>query len=213
RNSALLNLPEWYTEGLLSYLSHPYDAQIRNWVRDGVVNGSMERINSLSGPMARAAGHSLWEFIAQTYGVEHIRGILYTTVSERSIDRGLEYNLGIDSEILLANWRLYNAQTFLKDRPAAKEGLGELGSAKKEAVIHHPLFSPDGNSIAYTTHYLGKYTVEVRNLATGDKERVIKKGFRINQNLDYSYPLIAWHPNGKVLAILLEEKGLYPLYL
>jgi hypothetical protein len=37
-------------------------------------------------------------------------------------------------------------------------------------------------------------------------------GFRIAQNNDYSYPLLAWHPNNRILAIITEEKGFIWLY-
>ena len=36
QNSALLALPDWYLNGLISYVSSPWDPEIDNRVRDGV---------------------------------------------------------------------------------------------------------------------------------------------------------------------------------
>lgn len=38
-NSTLINLPAWYIDGLVAYLSKDWDFETENRVKDGVVNG------------------------------------------------------------------------------------------------------------------------------------------------------------------------------
>ncbi len=47
----------------------------------------------------------------------------------------------------------------------------------------------------------------------GKKKRVYRGGYRLAERPDYTYPLLAWHPSGKILAILVERKGEEYLYL
>ena len=41
----------------------------------------------------------------------------------------------------------------------------------------------------------------------------MKSGYKLDDKTDYSYPLLAWHPSGEILAIIIETKGLIYLYL
>ncbi len=47
-------------------------------------------------------------------------------------------------------------------------------------------------------------------MANGKK--VLKREHKLEQISDYSYPVIAWHPSGRILTIVTEEKGGLKLY-
>lgn len=212
RNSALLNLPEWYTEGLLAFYSHSYTARDENFVADGVAHGEYAHLFSLTGEKAKIAGHSLWHYIAQTYGSAIIKNILYSTIQMRSIDQGLEYNLGVDSEKLIENWTAFYQEKFSEHWIDRNLSELELRKSRVDAQFSRPAFSPNGEYLAYVSNKLGKYQVHLLNIAENRQERILKGGHLIAQNADYSYPLLAWHPNGKVLAMVIEEEGLNWLY-
>ena len=42
-NSTLINIPEWYLKGLVSYISNPWDFEIENLVKDGIMSGRFEK--------------------------------------------------------------------------------------------------------------------------------------------------------------------------
>lgn len=207
RNSTLLNLPEWYTQGLLSYIADPHNQDVENVVVDGMIHDTYEHIYAMTGAEARAAGHSLWNYVAQTYGRNIIKEILYATVRERSIDKGLEYNIGINAERLLENWRRSYLNQFEFTYPEEELEEVEVYRSRKEGRLSEPVFSPDGNYLAFVSHYFGKYKVHLLNLLTGEIDVVHRGGHLIAQNVDYSFPLIAWHPNGRILNFLTEEQG------
>ncbi|NVK27094.1 MAG: PD40 domain-containing protein [Flavobacteriia bacterium] len=212
RNSTLLNLPEWFNEGLLAYLAYPYSSEVENYIIDGMAHDKYDHLYALTGYEARAAGHSLWNYIAKTYGENLIKNVIYTTVMERSIDKGLQYNLGVNSEQLLRNWSQYYSQMIpLAFDEESVEDL-ELRRSRRDGRLNRPLFSPDGSKIAYVRNRLGKYRVSILEVEDNDRTTVLRGGHLIAQNADYSYPLMAWHPNGKILAIVTEEKGISWLY-
>ena len=61
KNSSLLNLPEWYIEGLTSYISESWNPEIENQVRDGIQSGRYKKFNRLNPQEANVAGHSMWD--------------------------------------------------------------------------------------------------------------------------------------------------------
>ncbi len=208
RNSTLLNLPEWYTEGLLAYMAYPYDAQTENFIVDGMLYGQYDHLYALTGDQARAAGHSLWHYIGKTYGENLIKNILYTTVLERSIDKGLAYNIGVDSDGLLANWQSYYRERYPPDFNEDELRDLEIRRSRRDERLNRTRFSPDGRYLAYVRNRLGKYRVSIYDTREERRSTVLRGGHLIAQNADYSYPLMAWHPNGKILVVLTEEAGL-----
>ena len=76
-SSTLLNMPAWYYQGLLSYISKGWDIETDERVRDGITSGRFEKFNHLTGDDAIFAGHSIWNFIAETFGRSVIPNINY----------------------------------------------------------------------------------------------------------------------------------------
>ena len=68
KNNTLLNLPEWYQKGLISYVAHDWNSDIDNRVKDGILSGTYKNINRLEGKDAVYAGHALWKHIADNSG-------------------------------------------------------------------------------------------------------------------------------------------------
>lgn len=209
RNSTLLTLPEWYLEGLISYLSHDWDAEIENHVKDGVLNGDYEKLNRLTGEEARYAGHSIWRFIADTYGESVISNILYMTRISRNIDSGFLFVLGTSLKNLTFEWLAYYDKMYYnlnKMRNLPKEE-PIIKKPRHECIFTQLELSPDGRYAAYSANDMGQYRVWVRDLQTGKKKKLMKVGYKSEQKPDHSFPLVTWHPSSQYLAILSERKG------
>lgn len=207
RNSTLLSLPEWFTEGLLAYYSYPYTSEVENFIIDGMAHERYDHLYALTGEDARAAGHSIWHYISQTYGHNLIKNVVYTTILERSIDNGLEYNLGVNSEELLENWKEFYHERYEPEWNEARLDGEELRRSRRDRIFSRSVLSPDGSMMAYVSNRLGEFRVNLLEIEDNSRSTVLKGGHLIAQNADYSYPLLAWHPNGKILSIITEEKG------
>ncbi|MEI6457126.1 MAG: hypothetical protein WCO93_12620, partial [bacterium] len=215
KNNALFTMPEWYMNGLISYVSRKWDPEIENFVRDAVLNGQYEKFNSLSGIEATYAGHALWNYIAMKFGPASIPNIVYMARLSRNVEKGFQYVVGFSFKSIVSEWLnfykdIFSAQDIGKSNPAGKL----LNPKKKPDRIYRGLkVSPDGNSVAYCTHELGVYKVFLQDLETGKKKKIYRGGYRLADRPDYSFPLAAWHPSGRILAILVERKGEPCLYL
>lgn len=215
KNNALFTMPEWYMNGLISYVSRRWDSEIENHIRDAILNKQYEKFNSLSGLEATYAGHALWNYIALKFGPSSIPNIVYLSRLSRSVEKGFQYVLGYSFKSIMSEWlnfykEIYNTQDSGRAIP---EGKILNNKNRPDRVYRQLKLNPEGNSVVYCTHDLGVYKVFIQDLETGKKKRIYRGGYRLAERPDYSFPLVAWHPSGRILSILVERKGELYLYL
>ncbi len=207
--STLQNIPNWYIKGLISYVSENWSFEIDDKVKNGILSGKYDKFNWLSGEDAAYAGHSIWNYIAQNYGKSVIPNILYLTRINKNADNGFAYILGLNIKEFTPLWleyykNLYSKQISNKNLPKEE---GKAIKTKRNLVYQQVKLSPDGEYIAYTTNIMGKHKVWICNTKTGKRKKIIRLEHKIEQETDYSYPILGWHPKGQKLTIISEEKG------
>ncbi len=214
KNNALFTVPEWYMNGLISFISRKWDAEIENHVRDAILNKKYDKFNGLTGLEATYAGHSLWNYIAMKYGAASVPNIVYMARMSRNVERGFQFVVGTSFQSVVQEWLAFYKEVYTNQESGRTTPQGEMiNKRKKPDRVYRTLkICPDGNKIAYTTHDLGIYKVFIQDTETGKKRRIYRGGYRLADRPDYSYPLVAWHPSGRVLAILVERKGEIWLY-
>jgi hypothetical protein len=213
KNTTLFNLPEWYRNGLISYLSEDWNTEIDNRVKDGILSGKYKKLNNLAGEDALYAGHMLWKYVADKFGQQALTDIVTMTQISRSVDNGFLYVIGISYKTLVTDClnhftALYQAEEEGRSIPAEVF----LKKTKKDRVYSQFKFSPGKKYAAYVENDEGRYKVFMKNLTNGKKFSVLRGGFRLEEKIDYTYPLVNWHPNGNVLSMIVEKKGEVYLY-
>jgi hypothetical protein len=212
RNSALLNLPNWFIDGLISYLSLPWTVEIDEAVREGISGKKFRRFNSLTNEDAEMAGHALWHFVGETYGKGVIRNILYMTIVNRNIESGFQYILGLEIGQLTDNFLRYY-QAKYRDMLNGDRLEGEqLRRTRKTRSLGELAVSQDGKHLAYAEFNLNEFRIYLYDLEKKRRRRIYKGGYKITQNQDRSFPIMSWHPNNRILAFMTEEKGFTWLY-
>lgn len=215
KNSALLFLPDWFIFGLISYIADDWTIEIDNIARNGFLNGRFLKFNNLNGKEAEVAGHSIWKYVHDKYGDQSVPNIVYMTKISRSVENGFLYFLGMSFKNLSKEWYAYNYSQYstdIQDRMPFPSDTEIKIKTKSEAIVSQFIVNPDGNSFAYVTDYLTKKTIYIQDITTGKRKRIFKTGHKIDEAQDLSYPLMAWHPSGKLLAFIVEKKGLIHLY-
>lgn len=213
KNSTLINLPSWYMDGLVSYNSRNWDTELDNKVKDGILSGKYKRFNLLIDDDAVLAGHSLWRFVAEKYGENNIANIVYMTRVNRSVESGFLYVLGISFKKVIEEWYEWYKTGYTAENSAFTPYNSDLPfKMKRDRVYDNLKISPDGETVLYSINERGLYKVYLYDYASGKKKRIFRKGFRADEKVDYSYPLLAWHPSGKIIALITEHKGQMYLY-
>lgn len=209
KNSTLLNLPKWYTDGLISYASNEWNADLDSRVRDGVLSGHYDKFNRLEGDDAAIFGHGIWNYVAEVYGENVIPNILYMSRVSRNIDNGFLFVLGVSMETLVNECNAYYKNLYtLQDRARKGVELEELDiRSRKQRSYSEFKLSPDGRHAIFVSNQLGQYKVWLYNVAKDKLKKVHKGEHKLNRIIDKSYPILTWHPSSKAFTYIVEKKG------
>ncbi len=221
-NSFLRNFPEWYTVGLISYLAEDWNTQLDNRIKNVIASGKYKKFNRLvmDQSMVKIAGHSFWRFIAETYGKSNIVNVVNMTRVSRSVETGFMYVLGLSLETLYEEWLAYysdenDAEQQISVMPAnglTIDGKRVMKRNDKDRKYSEFQISPDGEYATFVTNETGKYKVWIHNMNSGKIKKLFTGGYKLEEKIDYSYPILTWHPSGEVLTMVTEKKGLIWIY-
>ncbi len=211
-NTALLNVPEWFEEGLVSYVAQPYDVEVLNQVKDMLQNKKHIHFNHLSDIEAVSIGHSFWYFVADTYSDDVISNVLYFAKISKNIKNSVYFVLGKPLNYVTQEWRDYYEKIFDISNLNLPPQENEILKTKKGKVYQNLKISPDGKNIAYVENNSGKYKVFLYNIETQKKIKLFKEGQKLEQITDYSYPYLAWNKSGKILAFTTEDESIVTLW-
>ncbi len=212
KNGTLLVVPEWYKQGLIAYLSEPWNVDVDNRIYDGIKYDKYYQFNRLTGKDAVDAGHSIWYYVCDTYGESMIPNLLYMTKVTRNIENSFNFVLNISSEELIYEWHdSFGKRMMHKDSTRFSLEKPFIENPKKATSYYQIKLSPSNDNVIYVTNQMSQYKVWLHNISTNERKRIAKWGPKIERINDQTYPLLAWHPTGKLFAMVLERKGVITL--
>ena len=209
KNSTLLNVPTWFSQGLSSYIARKDDPNINARIKDGFVNKRFNKFNSLEGEDALVAGHSFWSYIVDNYGLSVVPNILYMTKVSRSVESGLLFVIGLSVKNLSLDWVNHYQEKYGKELSSSTKYKGTeiVKKSKQHRYYYEFEVSPDGKKIAYATNELQQYKIWIYDVETGKTKKIDRRNFKLDVPVDLTIPLIEWHPSGGFLSIITEHKA------
>jgi hypothetical protein len=211
-SSSLIYMPDWYIKGLVRYVGHGWDYEAENRVKDGIKSGKFKNINHLEYDDAIDAGVSFWRFIGKKYGDALIPNIIYLTKIYKNVNDGFLYVVGQNMKELIKEWKTYYTDEFSGDKNQPPVDGNTLIKSRKEQIIQQVKVSPGGDYIAYVTNDWGRKRIWLYNQATGKRKIIFRREPKFEQIVDKTYPVIAWHPSGKILTYINDEKSDLQMY-
>lgn len=212
QNAISLNLPEWFKQGIVSYIGEDWNSDLDNQLRDIILHKKYKNFEKFAAAEPRLAGHAFWYFIGQQFGKANVSNLLYLTRINRSVEDGFQYVLG-------SNYK-QTVETCLNYYLKRYEGETKL-MHKTETINYIPIknkrklpnlaakISPDGKRLAYVQNEMGKFKIFVQDLQTGKRTQLLRGGTRNPfQSTDYNYPILAWNPDNQQLAIIHEKRDI-----
>jgi hypothetical protein len=209
--NTVLNLPEWFESGLISYLAYDFDFETEAAIKNAVLEGKIQKIHRLYGDEAKIAGHAFWRYLSEQYGDAIVSQLVYMTRISKDVETGFLYVLGIPLKEMMREWfrfhqaRYRNEVLYRDSLPEKAEPL--VKRAHRQKVYGQLKMSRNGEYIAYTTNYEGQYKIYIYHTQSQKTKRILRLENRLEQLVDYSYPILQWHPGGTVLTYLIERKG------
>jgi len=209
QNAVMLHLPVWFKDGLVAFAGESWNTENDNALRDALSHPEYKGFTRFSEEYPRLAGHAFWYYIAENFGKTTVSNLLYLTRINRSVESGFLYVMGTTYEKVIEGWEMYFKSRYLDDRQRRENPmLTDVPIVnRKNLPVTQLKISPDGRRLAYVTNKTGRFVVRLHDLASGSDEIIFKGGQRNPvQATDFNYPLIAWNPNNRELAILFEYR-------
>ena len=209
KNSSFTNLPFWFKEGLIDYMSNDWNSERDNQLRDLILSGDAKKFNKISDDESRLLGHAMWMYIEEIYGKAMIPNLLYMTKVSKNIESGFIYVLGVSINMIQDDVFSYYSQRYKEEELNRISPIGENVKirSKKDHVYRSFKLNANETYMAYVQHYMGQYKVKLLNTLKNRKKTILKGDYKLNRIPDFSHPNLAWHPESKVLAIMEEKKG------
>ena len=209
KNTTFINLPSWFKEGLVDYLSQDWNSRLDSELKDLILSEKTKRFQSLSNLESRLYGHGLWRYIDIVFGKNMIPNLMYMMKVSKSVESGFIYVLGVSSEMIQQDFFDHFKIQYSNDVVNCMEPNEDKLNikVKKNRTIRQVRMSSDGSKIAFSEHYLGQYKVKILDIKEDKIQTIIKGDYKLNRIPDLSYPILDWHPSGEVLAIFEEKKG------
>jgi Tol biopolymer transport system component len=183
--------PQWFMEGMASYMAKDESARDRMYLRDAVVNDRIPAVTSsqVSGFFAYRFGHAVFDFIEEKYGKEAFRDFMVemrNTIGAR-VGRAVERTFRMDPEDFDGEFRRWLRKKYLPElletgEPADfgrpfRTGRG-VGSAELS-----PAASPSGDLVAAFSTSKGDIDVVLFDARERELLRNLTKGW----SADYQY--------------------------
>lgn len=209
----LSNHPAWFINGFISFYGQPWNASMDAKIKDAFLTGRLDNFSKMSDEDAVLAGHAFWNYIQLMYGTDKLFQVVKMTQIAQHIDRSLRYVIGQNSQELLPEFGNYYKKIYLNDLsnqldiPFEKMKL----NLDKDHVYKCFSPSPDGNHLALVDFHQGKFAILLYDLKTFEKTKIFEAGVKLNRIQDFSTPILAWNPSGKLLSFFHETKGILNL--
>jgi hypothetical protein len=211
-SSSNIARPDWYLKGLINYVAFGWDYNAENRVRDGFRSGRYKKISHLEYDDAIYAGQSFWRFLGKQYGDALIPNIIYLTKIYKNINDGFLYVIGQDLDQLFKEWQeFYKAEFSETGNDPVNDG-NTFRKSWKDQIFQQVKISPDNKYIAYIINNWGKKKICLYDQTTGKTKVVFRTDPKYEHKTDNTYPVLAWHPNGRILTYINEEKAGLRMY-
>ncbi len=216
QNAVLLNLPDWYTQGLIAYVGSYWNIEADDELRDLLIRKDDKYFDfkNLSTDYPKLAGHSFWYYLDQNYGKSSISNILYLTRINRNLESSFIYVLSQDFDTVIEEWQSFYRQKFSKELNVFESiDDKEITLKNKSHVpVSHLRLSADGKRLLYAYNDAGKYKVRLLDLESKNETLLFSYGYKNSfQETDYNYPKVEWSPNGLQVSVLYEDKDVIKL--
>ncbi len=216
--------PIWFMEGMAEYLSiAEVDNNTKMWLRDASLEGYLTPIRVLEyvGDIrVYRFGQSIFQFIADTYGIQKIGEILKRTRRMGGLDKALESSTGLTVDVLSKKWteavrKEYLPQIAEYDKP--DQVAARLTEAERDKANFNvaPSVSPSGTQMVFISDRSMYNDVYLASALDGRIFKKLVEGERTGsfETLRFFNTSIAWSPDESRIALPAKIGGQDAIYL
>ena len=217
-NQALLDLPQWLTEGYIAYVGQNWSIPLDDALKNEMLSGKYRNFYQFAFDRPEIAGHAFWFYIEEKYKKENTTYLLYLARVYKNLNKACLQIAKKKFKAVLADFMEYETEKYEKDvnrRKNYPKG-SEITSVTvgKRTDYFHFNVNPNkrNSSFAVVQYKKGQYKLLLNE---EDRDKVLLKfDVRSNANdINPNYPMMAWDGLGKRLAVLYSEQGKIKLFV
>jgi Tol biopolymer transport system component len=216
--------PLWFMEGMAEYLSiAEVDNNTKMWLRDASLEGYLTPIRVLEyvGDIrVYRFGQSIFQFIADSYGIQRVGEILKRTRRMGSLDKALESSTGLSVDVLSKKWTEAVRKEYLPqiaEYDKADKIAARLTEAERDQSNFNvaPSVSPSGTQMVYISDRSMYNDVYLASALDGRVFKKLVEGERTGsfEALRFFNTSIAWSPDESRIALPAKVGGQDAIYL
>ncbi|CAN5796818.1 hypothetical protein BH10BAC2_BH10BAC2_30380 [soil metagenome] len=212
-NQALLDLPQWLTDGYVEYIAEPWSTEKDDALRDAILSGEYNNFYQFAFDKPTLAGHGFWYYIAEKYKPENVTYFLYLARLYKNLNSASERICKKKFKEVLADFMMYQQERYVQDikqrRNAPRGKLSVIEELKKGEDFYRFAANPNAknNSYAVVQFKKGVHSVKyVDNLY--ESKTILKFGTKtITGDINPNYPILAWDGKGSRLLVIYSKDG------
>jgi hypothetical protein len=207
QNSIMLNLPEWYKTGLISYCGRKWGTDLELRLRYLLSKRRISSFERLAKEDPLIAGHIFWNYLDINFGRSTIGNLVYVTRINRNLKRAFQYALGESYDDFLEKVFTYYKDSYSPLKINARQSKQDrLIKLKKGEQVTALAYSPDGTKLACAVNNLGKVRIYSIDVLSGKKKKLYSYGVKNTiQPPDLQYPAFAWDESSTHLVCTYER--------
>lgn len=217
KSSLTLNMPEWVSDGYISFLVDGWD-QKSNSEWKGILEANPKKsFYTLAEQYPELAGKAFWKFVANQYKMDVVKTLLYDMQASGSLNKAMKERYNLNMKITKAydsciNYykHVYKADEQHQERPDSTAGIMTLKVPKENSRLTNIRVSPDGKNVAFVIWKNGQYKVMLQQVGAEEKDAtmLVEGGQKdYADKMDPNYPMLAWSKTGSKLAIVYLRKN------
>ena len=211
-NQALLDLPQWLTDGYVFYVAEPWSTEKDNDLKNAILSGDYNSFYQFAFEKPDLAGHAFWYYIATRYKPENVTYFLYLARLYKNLNTASERICKKKFKDVLADFMVYEQDRYVQDIKQRRNApRGKLSVIEETTKADYFRFAanpnPKNNSYAVVQFKKGVYSVKfVDNLY--ETKTLLKFGTRtITGDINPNYPILAWDGKGSRLLVIYSKEG------
>src|SRR3954466_11329538 len=114
-NQALLDLPQWLTDGYVEYVAEPWSTARDEALRNAILSGDYNNFYQFAFDKSTLAGHSFWYYIAEKYKPENVTYFLYLARLYKNLNQASERICKKKFKDVLADFMVFEQDRYVQD--------------------------------------------------------------------------------------------------
>jgi len=214
KNALLLNLPEWVTMGYIAYLVDGWDTKSSSEWKSLLDARPNAGFYALAEDHPELAGKAFWKFVANQYGSNTVKSLLYSMQQKASLNTATKDKGNLNMKVTKAYdscikyyKSVYALDAQKQEEPDSTKGIISLKVPKDNTIVRNIRVSPRGSDVSYVAWKEGLFTVYTQRTSHEQDVSVLLEGGQkdLTDQIDPGYPMMAWSNTGYKLAILYKK--------